>query len=82
MCMYIVCVYIAMYFVFTSVLDVCIASHSSTIYQSSSALSWCAGRRTLRSSVHGNLVVPFARSATIQTVLVMWLVQQPGMDFQ
>src|SRR6218665_369324 len=27
--------------------------------------SW-AGRRTLRSSVHGNLVVPFARSATMQ----------------
>src|SRR6218665_664052 len=30
-------------------------------------LSSCAGRRTLRSSVHGNLVVPFARSATMQT---------------
>src|SRR6218665_2941316 len=27
----------------------------------------CAGRRKLRSSVHGNLVVPFARSATMQT---------------
>src|SRR6218665_1952913 len=30
-------------------------------------LSSCAGRRTLRSSVNGNLVVPFARSATMQT---------------
>src|SRR6218665_377098 len=30
-------------------------------------LSLCAGRRTLRSSTHGNLVVPFARSATMQT---------------
>src|SRR6218665_1766768 len=30
-------------------------------------LSSCAGRRTLRSSVPGNLVVPFARSATMQT---------------
>jgi len=30
-------------------------------------LSSCAGRRTLRSSVQGNLVVPFARSATMQT---------------
>src|SRR6218665_3442950 len=30
-------------------------------------LSSCAGRRTLRSSAHGNLVVPFARSATMQT---------------
>src|SRR6218665_1394181 len=30
-------------------------------------LSSCAGRRTLRSSVHGNLVVPFARSAKMQT---------------
>jgi len=30
-------------------------------------LSSCAGRRTLRSSSHGNLVVPFARSATMQT---------------
>src|SRR6218665_970005 len=30
-------------------------------------LSSCAGRRTLRSSVHGNLLVPFARSATMQT---------------
>src|SRR6218665_2140304 len=27
----------------------------------------CAGRRTLRSSAHGNLVVPFARSAAMQT---------------
>src|SRR6218665_1127117 len=31
-----------------------------------SSLSSCAIRRTLRSSVHGNLVVPFARSATMQ----------------
>jgi len=30
-------------------------------------LSSCAGRRTLRSSAHGNLVVPFARSTTMQT---------------
>src|SRR6218665_787568 len=30
-------------------------------------LSTCAGRRTLRSSAHGNLVVPFACSATMQT---------------
>src|SRR6218665_3367706 len=30
-------------------------------------LSSCAGRRTLRSSAHGNLVVPFAHSATMQT---------------
>src|SRR6218665_2289242 len=30
-------------------------------------LSSCAGRRTLRSSALGNLVVPFARSATMQT---------------
>src|SRR6218665_725960 len=30
-------------------------------------LSSCASRRTLRSPVHGNLVVPFARSATMQT---------------
>ena len=30
-------------------------------------LSSCAGRRTLRSSAHGNLVVPFAPSATMQT---------------
>src|SRR6218665_2241385 len=30
-------------------------------------LSSCAGRRTLWSSVHGNLVVSFARSATMQT---------------
>src|SRR6218665_1374347 len=29
--------------------------------------SSCAGRRTLRSSVHGNLMVPFARYATMQT---------------
>src|SRR6218665_1208902 len=29
--------------------------------------SSCAGRRTLPSSVHGNLVVPFARSATMRT---------------
>jgi len=28
--------------------------------------SSCAGRRTLWSSVHGNMVVPFARSATLQ----------------
>ena len=28
----------------------------------------CAGRRTLRSSVHGSLVFPFARSATMQTL--------------
>ena len=27
----------------------------------------CAGRRTLRSSAHGNLVVPFARSAAMHT---------------
>src|SRR6218665_3745267 len=26
----------------------------------------CAGRITLRSSIHGNLVVPFARSATME----------------
>src|SRR6218665_3448052 len=30
-------------------------------------LSSCAGCRTLRSSAHGNLVVPFARSAAMQT---------------
>src|SRR6218665_940149 len=30
-------------------------------------LSSCEGRHTLRSSAHGNLVVPFARSATMQT---------------
>src|SRR6218665_139596 len=30
-------------------------------------LSSCSGRCTLRSSAHGNLVVPFARSATMQT---------------
>src|SRR6218665_2265808 len=30
-------------------------------------LSSCAGRHTLRSSVHGNLLVPFAHSATMQT---------------
>src|ERR1700733_66060 len=30
-------------------------------------LSSCPGRRTLRSSVHGDLTVPFARSATMQT---------------
>src|SRR6218665_1641922 len=30
-------------------------------------LSSCAGRCTLRSSAHGNLVVPIARSATMQT---------------
>jgi len=30
-------------------------------------LSFCAGHRTLRSSVQGNLVVPFARSAAMQT---------------
>src|SRR6218665_1254353 len=30
-------------------------------------LSSCADRRTLRSSVQGNLVVPFTRSATMQT---------------
>src|SRR6218665_3443999 len=30
-------------------------------------LSSCAGRRTLRSSAHGNLVVAFARSGTMQT---------------
>src|SRR6218665_1567105 len=30
-------------------------------------LSSCAYRRTLRFSVHGNLVVPFARSATMQS---------------
>jgi len=29
--------------------------------------STCPGRRTLRSSAQGNLVVPFARSATMQT---------------
>src|SRR6218665_124482 len=40
-------------------------------------LSSCAGRRTLQSSVQGNLLVPFARSATMQ-----WLVEQPGMSFQ
>src|SRR6218665_1579115 len=39
------------------------------ICASSAALSLHvhAGRRTLRSSVLGNLVVPFARSATMQT---------------
>src|SRR6218665_1208500 len=30
-------------------------------------LSSCLGRRALQSSAHGNLVVPFARSATMQT---------------
>src|SRR6218665_1621010 len=30
-------------------------------------LSTCAGRRTLRSSVHGNFVTPFVRSAAMQT---------------
>ena len=30
-------------------------------------LSSCASRRTLRSSAHGNLVDPFARSAIMQT---------------
>ena len=30
-------------------------------------LSSCAGRRTLGSSAHGNLVVPFAHSVTMQT---------------
>ena len=30
-------------------------------------LSSCAGRRSLRSTAHGNLVVPFARSAAMQT---------------
>src|SRR6218665_453263 len=30
-------------------------------------LSSCTGRRTLRSSAYGDLVVPFARSATIQS---------------
>jgi len=30
-------------------------------------ISSCAGRCTLRSSLHGNLVVPFARYATMQT---------------
>src|SRR6218665_733847 len=30
-------------------------------------LSSCSGRRALRSSAHGNLVVPFGRSATMQT---------------
>src|SRR6218665_903465 len=31
------------------------------------SLSSCAGHRTLRSSVNGNLVAPFARSATMKT---------------
>ena len=38
----------------------------------------CAGRCTLRSSARGNLVVPFARSETMQTVHFLWLVQKPG----
>src|SRR6218665_327753 len=39
----------------------------SDLRELSRPLSFCAGRRTLRSFVHGNLVVPFARSATMQT---------------
>src|SRR6218665_3013097 len=41
----------------------------STVGANTNAHSYisCAGRCTLRSSVHGNLVVPFARSATMQT---------------
>ena len=31
-------------------------------------LTSCAGRHALRASVHGNLVVPFTRSATMQTL--------------
>jgi len=44
------------------------------------SLSSGAGRRALRSSVHGNLVGPFARSATVHRLLTrsfLWLVQQP-----
>src|SRR6218665_3266484 len=37
------------------------------ICASSAVLSSCSGRRALRSSAHGNLVVPFAHSATMQT---------------
>src|SRR6218665_487152 len=37
------------------------------ICTSSAALSSCAGRCTLRSSAHGNLVVQFALSAAMQT---------------
>jgi len=44
-------------------------------------LSSCAGRRTLRSSVRGNLVIPFARSAAMQTRSFSVEVQQRGMDF-
>jgi len=32
--------------------------------------------------LHGNLVVPFACSATMQTHFLCVLVQQPRMDFQ
>src|SRR6218665_3582584 len=45
-------------------------------------LSSCAGRRTLRSSAHGNLVVPFARPATMQTRSFSVVDPKPGMDFQ
>ena len=36
---------------------------------------------TLRSSIHGNLVNPVARSATMQTSSFLWLVQQRRLDF-
>src|SRR6218665_2946022 len=39
----------------------------SYLREHSRPLSSYACRRTLRSSVHGNLVVPFARSATMHT---------------
>jgi len=37
-------------------------------------LSSCAGRRTLWSSVHSNLVIPFTCSAAMQTRFFLWLV--------
>src|SRR6218665_3493102 len=40
---------------------------TSNIGNTSYVVISCSGRRALRSSAHGNLVVPFARFATMQT---------------
>src|SRR6218665_3176843 len=45
----------------------CLAWSPSYLRELCRPLSSCAGRRTLRSSALGNLVVPFARSAAMQT---------------
>jgi len=52
----------------TSLVRRCLSGCSSSyLRELCRPLSSCAGHRPLRSSLHDNLVVPFARSATLQT---------------